>query len=100
MSFRRTRDDWHEFLNRHGSELRECGVPDYIVRDRMRFLGVLEHDGHDDWGRAETHPSSAWSIGFLTSAQSRRLADFIVRHFGAEKYPWLIRNLRRQGEAG
>ena len=95
MAFRRQRSEWDEFLKRHGPELRECGVPDYITRDRMRFFVCLEH-GYDDWGHALSRPSTAWSPGFLTPEQAGRLAEFIARHFGEEQYRFLLQDLRRR----
>lgn len=54
MAFRRRRDEWDEFLSRHGAELRACGIPDYVVAKKMRFLVFLDH-GYDEWGWAENH---------------------------------------------
>jgi hypothetical protein len=94
MSFRRKRDEWDEFLKRHGGELRECGVPDEVTRDRMRFLRFLDH-GFDQDGWFESRPCTPWSINMLTPEQVTRLATFIVRHFGEESYRDLLRELRR-----
>ena len=52
MSFRRVRDDWDEFLKQHAPELLACGIPDYVIADKMRFLVFLDH-GYDEWGWAE-----------------------------------------------
>ena len=95
MSFRRKRDEWDEFLKQHGAELRECGVPDYVTRHRMRFFVFLDH-GYDDWGQGERQLADVWTIKFLSSEQAARLADFIVRHFGEEQYRDLVRELRRR----
>ncbi len=96
MSFRRKRDESADFLKKHGPELRACGVPDFITRDRMRFFSFLEHGGFDESGWYETKPSTAWSIAFLTSDKAGRLAEFIVRHFGEEQYRFLLRGLRQR----
>jgi hypothetical protein len=53
MSFRRRRDEWDEFLKRHGPELRACGIPDYVVAKKMRFLVFLDH-GYDEGGGPRT----------------------------------------------
>jgi hypothetical protein len=95
MSFRRKRDEWDEFLKRHGAELRACGVPDYVTRDRNRFFLFLDH-GFDEYGRVDSRPCVPWSIALLTPEQASRLADFIARHFGEEQYHDLLRELRRQ----
>jgi len=96
MSFRRKRDEWDEFLKRHGAELRECGVPDEVTRDRMRFLRFLDH-GFDQDGWFESRPCAPWSTDMLSPEQATRLAAFIVRHFGEESYRDLLRELRRMG---
>src|SRR5690348_7853990 len=72
MAFRRRRDEWDEFLKRHGAELRACGLPDYVVADRMRFLVFLDH-GYDDWGRVE-NPHAFFDARLLTDEQISRLA--------------------------
>jgi hypothetical protein len=95
MSFRRKRDKWDEFLARHGAELRACGVPDDVVRDRGRFLRFLDH-GYDEDGAWLSRPSTAWSPTMLTPEQATRLADFLSHHFGEERYRNLIRELRRR----
>jgi hypothetical protein len=95
MSFRRKRDEWDEFLKRHGPELRACGVPDAVTADRVRFLVFLDH-GYDEHGWYESRPCAPWSINTLSAEQAARLAAFIERHFGDEQYPDLLRNLRRR----
>jgi hypothetical protein len=87
MSFRRQRDDWDDFLKHHGAELRECGIPDYVVAKKMRFLVFLEH-GYDDWGRAENqhaffHPRD------LTDEQISRFAELVGKYID-ERYRSLI----------
>jgi hypothetical protein len=94
MSFRRTRDNWDEFLEQFGPELRLCGVPEEITRDRARFLVLLEH-GYDDRGRFANRPSQAWSIEFLEPNQASQFADFVSHHFGGQ-YHNLIAELRCQ----
>jgi hypothetical protein len=95
MSFRRKRDEWDEFLKQHGAELRACGVPDFVTRDRMRFLIFLDH-GFDEYGWYEARPSTPWSIDILSSEEAGRLAEFIARLFGEEQYRDLLRELRRR----
>jgi hypothetical protein len=95
MSFRRKRDEWDEFLKRYSSELRECGVPDEVTRDRGRFLRFLDH-GFDQDGWYNSRPCSPWSIDMLTVEQANRLAEFITEHFGEEQYRDFLRELRRQ----
>jgi hypothetical protein len=98
MSFRRQRDEWDEFLKRHGAELRACGLPDEVTRDRGRFLRFLDHCFDQD-GWYESRPCTPWSIDVLTPEQATRLADFIARHFGEEQYRDLLRELRRRASA-
>jgi hypothetical protein len=83
MAFRRERDDWSDFLRRHGEELRSCGVPDEVSRDRLRFLAFLEH-GFDERGWARS-PHAFFDARVLTDEQIARLADFVAEQFG-EKY--------------
>jgi hypothetical protein len=78
MSFRPHRDDWDEFLKRHGPELRACGVPDCVVAKKMRFLVFLDH-GYDDWGRVENH-HAFFDARVLTDEQIGRLADLVAEH--------------------
>ena len=78
----------------NGAELRACGVPDYVTRDRMRFLVFLDH-GYDEQGWGERQLVDVWSVEFLNLEQATRLADFIARHFGEEQYRDLLRELRR-----
>jgi len=96
MSFRRKRDEWDEFLKQHAPELRACGVPNDITRDRGRFFSFLEHGGFDEWGWYETKPSTTWSIDFLSPEEASRLSEFIVRHFGEEQYRFLLLALRQR----
>jgi hypothetical protein len=98
VSFRRKRDEWDEFLKRHGAELRECGVPGEVTRDRMRFLRFLDHRFDQD-GWFESRPCTPWSIDMLTAEQATRLADFIAHHFGEEQYRDLLRELRQRAGA-
>jgi hypothetical protein len=93
MSFRRSRDEWDEFLKLHGGELRTCGVPDDLTRDKGRFLVFLDH-GYDDWGQATCPTATPWGPQFLTPGQCGRLGDFIATHFGEHDYRFLLRDLR------
>jgi hypothetical protein len=98
MSFRHRRDEWDEFLKRHGAELRACGVPDDVTRDKMRFLRFLDH-GFDNDGWWAHRPSTPWSINMLAPEQADRLASFITRHFGDDQYRDILRELRRRNGA-
>lgn len=86
MSFRRRRDEWDDFLKQHGSVLRECGIPDYVVAKKMRFLVFLDH-GYDEWGLAESrhvfHPQD------LSDEQISRLAELVGTHID-ERYGRVI----------
>ena len=99
MSFRRKRDEWDEFLKRHGPELRACGVPDEVAGDRDRFLRFLDH-GYDEDGWYESRPCTPWSINMLGPDEARRFADFLARLYGEERYPDLLRELRRRAGDG
>lgn len=87
MAFRQQRDDWSSFLRRHAEELRSCGVPEEVVRDRQRFFIFLDH-GYDERGWAKT-PHVCFDSRILTDEQISRLADFTARHF-SEKYRVLV----------
>ena len=78
MTFRRRRDAWDEFLLQHRAELLKCGVPDYVLAKKMRFLVFLDH-GYDDWGRAEDH-HAFFDARVLTDEQIARLAELVGRH--------------------
>lgn len=97
MSFRRKRDEWDEFLKRHGAELRACGVPDEVTRDRDRFLRFLGH-GFDQDGWFEFRPCTPWSVDLIAPEQATQLATFLVRHLGEEQCRELLRELRRRAE--
>ncbi len=75
MSFRRNRDEWDDFLKKFGSKLKECGIPDYLVADKGRFLVFLDH-GYDDWGRHESR-HGFFDAQFLTDNQISRLAELL-----------------------
>ena len=75
MAFRRYRDDWDDFLTRHGPELRECGISDYVVAKKMRFLVFLDH-GYDDWGRVEDR-HAFFDAKVLSHKQIVRLAKLV-----------------------
>lgn len=81
MAFRRRRDEWDEFLSRHGHALRACGLPDYIVANKRRFLVFLDH-GYDEWGWAENH-HSFFDARNLTDEQIAQLAELVGRHIDA-----------------
>jgi hypothetical protein len=78
MSFRRRRDKWHDFLKCHGAELRACGLPDYVVADKLRFLVFLDH-GYDEWGWAK-NPHAFFDARVLSDEQIARLTELVGRH--------------------
>lgn len=78
MSFRRQRDEWDEFLSRHAGEIQECGVPDYVVTNKLRFLVFLDH-GYDEWGWAENH-HAFFDSRVLTDTQIASLAELVATH--------------------
>jgi hypothetical protein len=78
MAFRRQRDEWDEFLSRHGPELQACGIPDFVVAKKMRFLVFLDH-GYDEWGRAE-NDHAFFDARVLSDEQIARLAELVGRH--------------------
>jgi hypothetical protein len=82
MTFRRQRDEWSEFLRQHAVELRACGVPDEVLRDRLRFLVFLDH-GFDQWGWAKS-PHAFFDSRVLSDEQVARLAEFVAQHFGEQ----------------
>jgi len=77
VSFRRRRDEWDEFLARHGEELLDCGIPDYILQNRMRFLLFLDH-GFDQWDWSKDHHAAFFDSRFLNDDQIARLADVVA----------------------
>jgi hypothetical protein len=87
MAFRRSKDEWTKFLRRHADELKSCGVPEEVYRDRLRFLIFLDH-GFDERGWAE-NPHAFFSARFLSDEQIARLAKFVASNFG-EEYRTLI----------
>src|SRR5215469_558727 len=93
MSFRRKRDEWDEFLKRHGPELRVCGVPDSIARDRNRFLQFVLH-GCDEDAR---HHTPRLNPDLMTPGEAAQLAALILQHLGEEAGWELLPALRRRG---
>jgi len=91
MAFRRQRDEWDDFLARHGSELRTCGIPDEVVAGRRRFLVFLDH-GYD----AE-NPHAVFDTSTLSDEQISTLADLVGDHVD-ERYRVPIRSRWRGGE--
>ena len=78
MSFRRKRDEWDDFISRHADAIQACGVPDYVLSDRMRFLVFLDH-GYDEWGWAENN-HAFFDSQFLTDSQIAALANLVGDH--------------------
>ena len=97
MTFRRKRDSWSEFVSRHGSELRACGVPEYIFAKKKRFLVFLEH-GYDEWGWAE-NKHAFFDARHLTDEQVARLAELVDRHVDA-RYAVLVGSRWQRSEWG
>ena len=81
MAFRRRRDEWEEFLSRHGPELRACGIPDYVVAKKMRFLVFLDH-GFDQWGWAK-NPHAFFDSRILSDEQIVQLAELVGQYIDA-----------------
>jgi hypothetical protein len=81
MAFRRRRNEWDDFLKRHGEELRACGLPDHVIADRLRFFVFLDH-GFDEWDRVK-NPYGCFHARFLTDEQIARLARFVGSHVDA-----------------
>jgi hypothetical protein len=82
MAFRRKKGDWREFLHQHGQELRACGIPEEVFRERLRFLIFLDH-GFDQWGWAK-NPNNFFNSDLLSNEEIERLSDFVARHFGEQ----------------
>jgi hypothetical protein len=87
MAFRRRRDEWDEFLSQHGTELRACGIPDFVVAKKMRFLVFLDH-GFDQWGWAK-NPQGFFDARVLTDEQIARLAKLVARQID-QRYGVLV----------
>ncbi|HEY1066089.1 MAG TPA: hypothetical protein VGE52_08260 [Pirellulales bacterium] len=84
MSFRRTRDAaWEAVLQRHCDELILCGLPEEMLRPRMRFLRFLDH-GYDDDVRT-AHAGPWFNVEMLSDEQFERLARFIAAEFPDER---------------
>jgi hypothetical protein len=81
MAFRRRRNEWDGFLERHGAQLRACGLPDRVVADRLRFFVFLDH-GFDQWKWAK-NPHAFFDARVLTDDQIARLAEIVGRHVDA-----------------
>ncbi len=75
MSFRRKRDEWDEFLSRNRDAIMKCGVPDIVIRDKLRFLVFLDH-GYDELGWAENNHAFFHSK-VMTDDQIDRLAKLV-----------------------
>lgn len=82
MAFRRRRDEWDGFLSRHGHELRTCGIPDYVIANKRRFLVFLDH-GYDEWGWVENH-HAFFDARDLTDERIAQLADLIGRYIDTQ----------------
>ena len=75
MSFRRKRDDWDEFLSQNRNAIALCGVPEIVIREKLRFLVFLDH-GYDEWGWAENN-HAFFDSRVLTDDQIDRLAELV-----------------------
>ena len=78
MAFRRRRDEWDDFLKRHKDALLECGIPDDIVANKLRFFIFLDH-GFDQWDWVKNR-HDFFDARFLTDEQIARLADLVGTH--------------------
>ena len=87
MAFRRQKDEWSEFLRHHAEDLRACGIPDEVSRDRLRFFVFLDH-GFDEWGWGRS-PHAFFDTRVLSDEQIACLAEFVSQHFG-EQYRTVI----------
>jgi hypothetical protein len=82
MAFRQRRDDWSEFLRENAETLRACGIPDEVLRVRVRFFVFLDH-GFDQWGWS-MNPHTFFHSSLLSDKQIARLACFVAEHFGEQ----------------
>jgi hypothetical protein len=87
MSFRQKRNEWDEFLKRHGDEIRNCGVPADVVKNETRFYIFLEH-GYDEFGWFK-NKHAFFSSSILTGEQIVDLAQIVGDHID-EKYRKII----------
>lgn len=78
MSYRRKRDDWYDFVRRNGDELLACGLPDFLIQDKKRFLVFLDH-GYDESGWFDNH-HAFFDSRALTDAQIELLARIVGEH--------------------
>lgn len=95
MSFRRRRDAWDDFLKQHGLELRACGIPDYVVATKIRFLVFLDH-GYDKRGWSVNH-HEFFHARVLTDEQISRLSDLVGTHID-KRYRDLISSRWQRSE--
>jgi hypothetical protein len=62
-----------------------CGLPEFLYAEERRWVGLLEGDGWD----AET----GWRVEMLAPQQRRHLEELIIREYGPDSYPGLLRVL-------
>ncbi len=55
-----------------------CGIPDYIVANKRRFMIFLDH-GYDEWGWAENH-HAFFDSRILSDDQVTCLAELVATH--------------------
>jgi len=82
MAFRRKKDGWRQFLQKHSEGLTFCGIPEEVYRDRRRFIVFLEH-GYDEWGWFENH-HAFFHPRVLSDEQIAHLAKLVADHIGEE----------------
>ncbi len=96
MAFRRPKiaahrpsQNWHEWIDRHRSELAAIGLPAEVYLDECHWSDFLEN-GHLHW-----HKTSGFEIGDLSAGQHAALHRFLEREFGAtERCPPLLHWVR------
>lgn len=74
-------EQWSAFLDGEGAALRQCGLPDIVVRDPEHWQDFLEHATlhYHDPG-----PGFGWSICDLTLDDARALLSFLENYLPYE----------------
>lgn len=88
MSYRRNSEgqrEWRNWLDQNRDTLIKCGLPEFVLSDRLTWLRFLESGG---W-----HHQPRWGVGMLSSQQTAMLRQFIEGEFGSEEYRSLLKNL-------
>ena len=95
MAFRhdgKKTQEWKQWLARNGAALVRAGIPDWLLRDKLRWLGFLEHSGWD--------AESGFKVDMLTLDQARELHGFLIREYGASLSGGCIEILERRISRG